>query len=74
MFKKAGLVALSAVTALAVIASTADARPGQSRSVGSRGANTQSAPPTTNTAPRTAAPLENKGTQSGSQVCWCETR
>jgi predicted lipid-binding transport protein (Tim44 family) len=63
MLKKIGFAALGAVTALALTVAAADARPGGGRSIGSRGANTQSAPPTTNTAPRTAQPIEKPGSQ-----------
>jgi predicted lipid-binding transport protein (Tim44 family) len=73
MLKRAGFIALSAVAALSLTFIGADARPGGGKSVGSRGANTQSAPPTTNTAPRTAQPLDNKGTQPGSQVAGAAT-
>ncbi len=74
MLRKYGLLALSAVTALAFTIAAADARPGGGRSVGSRGANTQSAPPATNTAPRTAQPLDNKGAQPGSQAAGAATQ
>ncbi|MGD9769164.1 MAG: TIM44-like domain-containing protein [Pseudolabrys sp.] len=54
--------ALSAVAAALILiaGSLADARPGGG---GSRGSRTFSAPPVTNTAPRTAAPLERTMTQ-----------
>lgn len=45
------------------LAGFADARPGSGQSVGSRGGYTYSPPPTTNTAPRTAAPIERSITQ-----------
>jgi predicted lipid-binding transport protein (Tim44 family) len=67
MLKKLAVLSLSAVAALAITFAGADARPGSGKSVGSRGSNTQSAPPTTNTAPRTAQPIEKPG-QQGSQV------
>ncbi len=51
--------------AVALAASVADARPGGGRSFGSRGTNTFSAPPTTNTAPKAAAPIERSITQPG---------
>lgn len=56
--------ALSAVAAALILiaGSFADARPGGG---GSRGSRTFSAPPTTTTAPRTAAPLERTMTQPG---------
>jgi len=54
--------ALSAVAAVLILiaGSFADARPGGG---GSRGSRTFSAPPVTNTAPRTAAPIERTMTQ-----------
>ncbi|MFO1148732.1 MAG: TIM44-like domain-containing protein [Alsobacter sp.] len=58
----AGLAA-AAVVALGI--ATADARPGGGGSFGSRGGRTFSAPPTTTTAPRTAAPIERSTTQPG---------
>jgi predicted lipid-binding transport protein (Tim44 family) len=47
------------------VVSEADARAGGSRSSGSRGTNTFSAPPATRTAPNTAAPMERSMTQPG---------
>lgn len=58
-----GSVALAA--SLAMVATDADARAGGGRSMGSRGTNTYSAPPTTNTAPKAAAPVEKSITQPG---------
>jgi predicted lipid-binding transport protein (Tim44 family) len=55
----------SAVAALALIASDADARVGGSRSSGSRGSQTYSAPPSTSTAPKAGAPMERTMTQPG---------
>ncbi|MBL6454917.1 TIM44-like domain-containing protein [Belnapia sp. T6] len=43
---------------LALAPALADARPGSGSSVGSRGSRTYSAPPTTNTAPNAARPME----------------
>jgi predicted lipid-binding transport protein (Tim44 family) len=58
------LMAAFAVTlALGMLASTADARVGGGFSMGSRGARTFSAPPSTRTAPSTAAPIERSITQ-----------
>lgn len=56
-------VALAAVFALFAV-DLADARVGGGRSIGSRGGNTYSAPPATNTAPK-AAPIERSMTQKG---------
>jgi predicted lipid-binding transport protein (Tim44 family) len=47
-----------------VAADAADARVGSGRSYGSRGSNTYSSPPSTNTAPK-AAPVERSMTQKG---------
>ena len=59
-----GLVAFLAVfTALVLIASEVDARPGRGGSFGSRGARTFTAPPVTRTAPNQAAPIERSMTQ-----------
>ncbi|KAA0681875.1 TIM44-like domain-containing protein [Roseomonas genomospecies 6] len=55
-----GAVALA--LAVALTAGTADARAGKSSSAGSRGARTFEAPAATNTAPRTAAPMERTAT------------
>ena len=58
------LMAVFAVTlALGMLASTADARVGGGFSAGSRGSRTFSAPPVTNTAPSTAAPMQRSITQ-----------
>ena len=58
---------LAAIAALAlVLAPTlADAAAGRGASQGSRGSHTQSAPPATNTAPGTAAPMQRSTTQPG---------
>ena len=66
MIKKFSYAMLGAVTALALTLAVADARPGGGQSVGSRGANTTSPAPPTNTAPRAAAPVQQA--QPGSQV------
>jgi len=55
------VVAIIALMALGV--ATADARPGSGGSFGSRGGRTFSAPPSTMTAPRPAAPIERSITQ-----------
>ncbi len=58
---------MAAIAALAlVLAPTlADAAAGRGSSQGSRGSRTQSAPPPTNTAPGTAAPMQRTTTQPG---------
>ena len=58
---------LAAIAALALVLapSLADAAAGRSSSMGSRGSRTYSAPPTTNTAPSTAAPMQRSTTQPG---------
>ncbi len=54
--------ALAVATALTLAAaSVAEARTGSGRSFGSRGSQTQSAPPVTNTAPRQAQPIPGPG-------------
>lgn len=53
-------IALAAALLIAA-GSVADARPGGGRSIGSRGSNSYSAPPVTNTAPRQAQPLPGNG-------------
>ncbi len=58
MRRSSSLLAAVAVAALAFAPSLADARAGGGSSAGSRGSRTYSAPPTTNTAPSTAAPME----------------
>lgn len=62
MRRSSSLIAAVAVAALAFAPSLADARAGGGSSVGSRGSRTYSAPPTTNTAPSTAAPMERSMT------------
>ncbi len=65
------VVALAAVLSAGslVLADMAEAKVGGGSSIGSRGGRTYSAPPTTNTAPRQAAPVERSITQPGqSQV------
>ena len=54
---------LAALATFAFIATEADARVGGNRSSGSRGTQTYSAPPSTRTAPNTAAPMERSMTQ-----------
>ncbi len=57
------VIALGAAVVLATMPSDADARRGGS--VGSRGGKTYQAPPTTNTAPNAAAPINKSITQPG---------
>ena len=57
--------ALALAASLALVATDVDARAGRGGSSGSRGVNTQSAPPTTNTAPRSANPIDKSITQPG---------
>jgi predicted lipid-binding transport protein (Tim44 family) len=57
-------IVMSLLVALAPV--TADARAGAGGSFGSRGTRTYTAPPTTNTAPKTAAPVTRSSTQPGS--------
>lgn len=60
-----GRVLFTAAAIIALGLGAAEARPGKGGSFGSRGANTFSAPPSTATAPRTAAPIERSITQPG---------
>lgn len=68
MSRKPLFVTIGAMAALAMSIAAVDARPGGGKSIGSRGANTYSAPPATTTAPRTAQPIQKSQTQPGSQV------
>jgi predicted lipid-binding transport protein (Tim44 family) len=56
---------LAAAASLAFMVSVADARVGGGSNSGSRGNRTYTAPPSTNTAPKQAAPLERTTTQPG---------
>ncbi len=56
---------LAVAAALSFVISEADARAGRGFSGGSRGARTFSAPPPTQTAPNTAAPIQRSMTQPG---------
>ena len=58
MRRSHSFVAALAVAALALAPSVADARAGSGSSMGSRGTRSYSAPPSTNTAPMGAAPME----------------
>jgi len=60
-----GFLAVAVAATLGLLADLADARPGSSRSLGSRGDRTYTAPPSTNTAPKPAAPIEKSMTQPG---------
>lgn len=53
--------AMAVAAALVLVAADAEARTGGGRSFGSRGSNSYSAPPVTNTAPRQAQPLPGPG-------------
>jgi predicted lipid-binding transport protein (Tim44 family) len=62
------IVATAVIAGIAVVglfASLADARPGAGGNAGSRGSKTYTAPPSTNTAPGTAAPMQKSITQPG---------
>lgn len=66
MFRHRWLIALAAIaTSLVLVSADADARAGRSSSMGSRGSHTYSAPPSTNTAPTAAAPINRSMTQPG---------
>lgn len=56
-------LASAAVAAMALAPVLADARPGGGASSGSRGSRTYSAPPSTNTAPSTARPMDRTMTE-----------
>jgi predicted lipid-binding transport protein (Tim44 family) len=60
-----GSLALAGAMTLALFAAAADARTGGGRSFGSRGERTFQRPPTTNTAPKAAAPVEKSITSPG---------
>jgi predicted lipid-binding transport protein (Tim44 family) len=62
MRRSSSFIAAVAVAALALAPSFADARAGAGSSMGSRGARTYSAPPTTNTSPFQASPLDRSMT------------
>ena len=67
MIRHRFVVALVAIAAAVVlVAADANARAGGGFSGGSRGTRTFSAPPTTNTAPNSAAPVQRSMTQPGS--------
>jgi predicted lipid-binding transport protein (Tim44 family) len=58
-------LSLLAMAAIVVALPSADARPGGGKSFGSRGERTFQAPPSTNTAPKAAQPMERSITQPG---------
>jgi len=60
-----GRVLLAAIAVLALGLGTVQAKPSGGGSMGSRGSKTSSAPPSTTTAPSTAAPIQRSVTQSG---------
>src|SRR3974390_3869105 len=67
MFRSRFLIAIGAIaTVVVLIAVGAQARAGGGVSLGSRGVRTFSMPPTTRTAPGTAAPITRSITQPGS--------
>ena len=69
MFRYRLLLAVAAIaTALTLIAAEAQARAGSGFSSGSRGMRTFTMPPTTRTAPTTAAPIERSMTQPGGSL------
>ncbi len=66
MIRHRWMIALAAiVTSLVLVAADANARVGGGTSSGSRGMKTFSAPPSTQTAPNTAAPIQRSMTQPG---------
>lgn len=65
-FVQALAVVLSVAMPVMFAISAADARPGGGGNSGSRGSRTYSAPPTTNTAPNAAQPMNRTMTQPGS--------
>jgi len=65
--RRSGLAVLALVVALGMTIGAADARRGGGGGFGSRGSKTWSAPPSTQTAPSTAAPMQRTQTQPGVQ-------
>ncbi len=63
--RRTPLLAAIAALALVLAPALADAAPGRGGSMGSRGSRTYTAPPATNTAPGTAAPMQRSVTQPG---------
>ncbi|MBX9590569.1 MAG: TIM44-like domain-containing protein [Hyphomonadaceae bacterium] len=62
---RSGSLVLALAATLAFMIDAADARVGGGGSSGSRGSRTYTAPPSTNTAPKPAAPIERSMTQPG---------
>ena len=62
MASRALSVAAAATLVASLLATAVDARPGGGGSAGSRGSNTYKAPPSTQTAPGTAAPMQKSTT------------
>ena len=65
MIRHRFVIAIAAIAAVLLIAADAHARAGGGSSGGSRGTRTFSAPPATQTAPNSAAPMQRTLTQSG---------
>src|SRR5215510_4186398 len=65
MFRHRFVIAIAAIAAVLLIAADAHARAGGGFSGGSRGTRTFSAPPATQTAPNSAAPMQRTLTQPG---------
>jgi predicted lipid-binding transport protein (Tim44 family) len=63
--RRSNILAAIAALALVLAPTLADAAAGRGGSLGSRGSRTFSAPPATNTAPSTAAPMQRSITQPG---------
>lgn len=66
--RRMGIVSMAAATIVAFWPEDADARAGRGLSFGSRGTRTFQAPPPTNTAPRTTAPIQRSITQPGQKT------
>jgi predicted lipid-binding transport protein (Tim44 family) len=62
---RAFVAVLAVAASAALVLDTADARSGGGKNSGSRGSQTYSAPPTTNTAPRAAQPIQRSTVQPG---------
>ncbi len=64
ILRRMAAIALAVVASAALLTGVADARSGNGGSAGSRGAKTFTAPPSTNTAPKSAAPIDKSFTQN----------
>lgn len=62
---RAFVAVLAVAASAALVLDTADARSGGGKSTGSRGSQTYTAPPATNTAPRAAQPIQRTTVQPG---------